>query len=220
MGGRLGPGPAQRRRLGAAAGLGDRLGVGREQDREPQPDRDLELEPAAGGPGDGLDAGDVGEPDQRHQRRRDLDHEHHRVADQQPRVELAERVREGRPEQLRIEDAARPGRLAADGFAPPRVTKRWKRRVPRPRSTDIRDRVRLMGSGHLSRVLDQLLDDRAQRERREERERADDDHDADQQHGPQRARSSGTSRARARPAAWRPSSPRGRGSGRSSRTAR
>ena len=25
-----------------------------------------------------------------------------------------------------------------DGFAPPRVTKRWKRRVPRPRSTDMR----------------------------------------------------------------------------------
>ena len=39
VGGRLGAGPAQRRRLGATAGLGDGLGVGREQDREPQPDR-------------------------------------------------------------------------------------------------------------------------------------------------------------------------------------
>ena len=53
MGGRLGPGPAQGRRLGAAASLGHRLGVGREQDGEPQPDGDLELEPAPDVPGTG-----------------------------------------------------------------------------------------------------------------------------------------------------------------------
>ena len=41
---------AQRGRLGPAARLGDGLGVRREQDREPQPDRDLDLEAEAGRP--------------------------------------------------------------------------------------------------------------------------------------------------------------------------
>ena len=36
--------PPQRGGLGATARLGDRLGIGREQDREPQPDRDLDRE--------------------------------------------------------------------------------------------------------------------------------------------------------------------------------
>ena len=48
MGRRLRARLAQRRRLGAATRLGDRLGVGGEQDGEPQPDRDLDLEAQAG----------------------------------------------------------------------------------------------------------------------------------------------------------------------------
>ena len=54
VGGRLGAGLAQRRGLGTTARLGDGLRVRREQDGEPQPDRDLDLEardraPAGGG---------------------------------------------------------------------------------------------------------------------------------------------------------------------------
>ncbi len=45
-----GAGLAQRGRLGPTARLGDRLGVRREQHREPQPDGDLELEAEAPGP--------------------------------------------------------------------------------------------------------------------------------------------------------------------------
>ena len=42
--------PAQRCGLGPAACLGDRLGISGEQDREPEPDADLELEPLPDGP--------------------------------------------------------------------------------------------------------------------------------------------------------------------------
>ncbi len=42
--GRLGAGLAQGGRLGATARFGDGLGVGGEEDGEPQPDRDLDLE--------------------------------------------------------------------------------------------------------------------------------------------------------------------------------
>ena len=52
MGDRLGAGPAQGGGLGPTARLGDGLGVGREQDREPQPDGDLDLE-ASRGPASG-----------------------------------------------------------------------------------------------------------------------------------------------------------------------
>src|SRR5262245_19350972 len=79
------------------------------------------------------------------------------------------------------------GGSAPAGFWPPSVTNRWKRRVPRPRSIDMRERVRLMESGHLSGVLEELLDDGAEGERGKEREGPDDDHDADQQDGPQDA---------------------------------
>ena len=64
----------------------------------------------------GWKPGHVGDRDERHEDGRDLDDEHDRVLDQQARVELAERLREGRPEQLRVEDAARPRRLAPDGL--------------------------------------------------------------------------------------------------------
>ncbi len=49
----------------------------------------------------------------RHEDGRDLHHEHDRVLDEQARVELAERVRQGRPEEVRVQHAPRPGRLAA-----------------------------------------------------------------------------------------------------------
>ncbi len=64
-------------------------------------------------PGAGrLGAGHVGDRDERHEDRGDLDDEHDRVLDQQARVELAERVRDGGPEEVRVEDAPRLGRLA------------------------------------------------------------------------------------------------------------
>ena len=137
VGGRLGAGPAQRRGLGPAASLGDGLGVRREQDGEPQPDRDLDLEPEAGRyRSTGWMPGHVGDGDERDERGRDLDDEHHRVLDQQARVELAERLREGRPQELGIEDAARVAAARRRASRRRSVTKRWKRRVPRPRSTD------------------------------------------------------------------------------------
>ena len=101
-------GPPEGRRLGPAAGLGDRLGVRREEDGEPQPDGDLDLEAEAGRAADRLEARDVADHDQGHEDRRDLDDEHDRVLGQPARVELADRLRERRPEQVRVEDAPRP----------------------------------------------------------------------------------------------------------------
>ena len=105
VGDRLRPGPAQRRCLGPAARLGDGLGVGREQDREPQPDGDLDLEAEAGRAARrGADAGDV--------ERRPASVTRTAVISttkitglrtSSARVELAERLRDRRPEQ-------RPGR--------------------------------------------------------------------------------------------------------------
>jgi hypothetical protein len=54
-------GPAEGGCLGPAACLGDGLGIRREEDREPQPDRDLDLEAQAGRAADGLEAGHVGD---------------------------------------------------------------------------------------------------------------------------------------------------------------
>ena len=78
----LGAHRAQRVGLGLAAALGDRLGEVAEQHGQPQPDRDREGEPAR------LVAAD--DPRDRDDHRADLDHEHDRVAQHQPRVELAE----------------------------------------------------------------------------------------------------------------------------------
>src|SRR5450759_4210925 len=75
----------------------------------------------------------------------------------------------------------------ADGLPPRRVTKRWNRRVPRPRSMDRRGVMTLM-SEELPCILEQLLHDRPQREGREERQGADDDDHADQEDAPQHAR--------------------------------
>ena len=85
LGLRLGAGPAQRVGLRLAAAFGDRLGEIGEQHREPQPQDDLELE------ADVLAAGDeVADQDDGGQRGDDLEHEHHRVLDQRPRIELDE----------------------------------------------------------------------------------------------------------------------------------
>ena len=62
-------GAPQRRRLGPAARLGDGLGVRGEEDGEPEPQGDLHLEAQAGGPADRHDTGDVGDGDERHERR-------------------------------------------------------------------------------------------------------------------------------------------------------
>ena len=99
----LGPRLAQRVGLGLAAALGHRLGEVGEEDGEPEP---------GGDPGD--------EPGRVVRRRRtrlpiritvvidraDLDDEHHRVAPQVPRVELAERVADRGPDDRRVEEAA------------------------------------------------------------------------------------------------------------------
>ena len=105
-------GPPERRRLGLAAGLGDRLRVRREEDREPEPDRDLDLEPEGGVV---LETGQPGSPADRehgHQQRGQLDHEHDGVAGEEARIELAERLRKGGSEERGIEDPARLRRLA------------------------------------------------------------------------------------------------------------
>ena len=94
-------------RLGLAAALRQRLGGVREHHREPEPERDAEREPgglvaaAERGAAEHLDqpghGGDHGA---------DLDHEHHRVADLHPRVELLQRLDQRRPHDLGIEERA------------------------------------------------------------------------------------------------------------------
>jgi hypothetical protein len=92
--------------LRAASGLGDGLGVGREQDGEPQPRGHLDLEAQARADVQADEASGAGDRDQGHQDRGDLNHEHDRVAGQQPGIELAERVGHGRAQEGRIEHAA------------------------------------------------------------------------------------------------------------------
>ena len=85
LGLRLGALAAQRIGLRLAAAFGDRLREVGEQDREPEPDDDLEREAEV------LAAGhEVAEEDDRRQRGDDLHHEHDRVLDQRPRIELDE----------------------------------------------------------------------------------------------------------------------------------
>ena len=81
----LGAGPAQILGLGLAPPLGHRLGEIGEDHGEPEPEDDLggEADPAMAGE-------DVPDQDDGGQRRDDLDHEHHGVAGECPRVELAQ----------------------------------------------------------------------------------------------------------------------------------
>ena len=101
---RVGLGPAQRVRLRLAAALGDRLGQVGEHHRQPQPDHDQPGEHAG-----------VGDREHRGEHGADLDDEHDRVAPQRARVELAQRVRQRRPQHLRVEQPALTRRVPADG---------------------------------------------------------------------------------------------------------
>ena len=83
--------------------------------------------------------------------------EHHRVADLVPGVELPERVDDGAPHD------GGSNRDRAFGCV------------------DMSGRLR-----YFAAVMQQVLDDRTQRERRDERQRADEEHHADQQHHEQR----------------------------------
>ena len=89
-------GLAQRRGLGLAAALGDRLGQVGEQHGQPEPDGDR--------PGE-----DRGVEDRRvgGQHRADLDDEHDGVLELDPRVKLEKCVGKGLPEHVRVEEAAR-----------------------------------------------------------------------------------------------------------------
>ncbi len=135
--GGLRAGLAQGGRLGATPRLGDGFGVGREQDGEPQPDRDLDREPEAA------------------RRRPAAAPVASAIAMRVTRTAVISTTNmtgfliRRRGSSLRkacgMADRSRSGSMiprglggSPDGFAPPRVTKRWKRRVPRPVSTDMR----------------------------------------------------------------------------------
>ena len=79
---------AQRARLRLAAALGDRLGEVREEHGQPEPDRDHADEPERAG----VAADEVEDEDPGRDHAAELDDEHHRVLELQPRVELRERV--------------------------------------------------------------------------------------------------------------------------------
>ena len=101
----LGPHRAQRVGLGLAAALGERLGEVAEDDREPEPERDDAREPGRlVAAAERLAAEDLDqEPDGR-EHGADLDHEHDRVADHPPRVELAHAGEDRRPQGRGVED--------------------------------------------------------------------------------------------------------------------
>ncbi len=82
-------GRAERVRLRLAAPLGDRLGEVREQNREPEPERDSAGEPERLGV---VGRDEVAEEDRRRDDAADLDDEDDGVAEERPRVELEERV--------------------------------------------------------------------------------------------------------------------------------
>ena len=105
----LGALTAQRVRLRLAASLGDGFGEVREQDGEPQPQDDLELEADVFAAGD-----EIADQDHRGQRSDDLEHEHHRVLHQRARIELDEGGADRRHDDLRIEQR-RNGHALAQG---------------------------------------------------------------------------------------------------------
>ena len=94
---------AQAGGLGLAAAFGERLGEVGEQHREPQPDRDGEDEASRrlALARQGLEAEDGG------QDAADIDDEHHRVAPLHARVELGERLADGRAHEHRVEERER-----------------------------------------------------------------------------------------------------------------
>jgi hypothetical protein len=84
---RFGAGLAQGRGLRLAPSLGDRLGQVGEQHRHPQPKDDLERKAEMFSMRD-----EIAHEDHRGEGRHNLDDEHHRTADHQPRIELSERL--------------------------------------------------------------------------------------------------------------------------------
>ncbi len=106
--------------LGAAATLGERLGEVREHDRQPQPDGDRDRVPGRLSAGQEMAAEHLDDPDRRADRGAELDHEHHRVAHLDARVELDEAVDQGMPgdlarEQRRFAVAGSAGRWTPAG---------------------------------------------------------------------------------------------------------
>jgi hypothetical protein len=85
-------------RLCLAAALGDGLGKVGKQHGEPQPQDDLEFEQDVSAAGK-----EIADEDHRRQRRDDFQHEHDRVLDQRPRIELDEGGTDRRHDDLRIE---------------------------------------------------------------------------------------------------------------------
>src|SRR5262249_23724985 len=96
-------------RLRLTTALGHRLGEIGEQQREPEPEVDLEGKADAGGAGDQV----AGEQDGG-QRRNHLDSEHHRVAPHDPGVEFSKRLADGRRNDRRVEQAGGGAATGAD----------------------------------------------------------------------------------------------------------
>ena len=104
---RLGAHRAQARGLGLSAALGQRLGQICEDDREPQPQRHGEREPGRlVAAAERRAAEHLDQPATRRDERADLDHEHHRVAELDAGVELAQRCDQRRPQDLAVEQGA------------------------------------------------------------------------------------------------------------------
>ena len=104
----LGAGAPQRGGLGAAAAFGHRLGEIGEQHGEPEPEIDLDGEADAGAAGD-----DVAQQQHRGEHGDDLDHEHHRVAPHDARVELLHGLPQRGQQDARVEQGG--GAAAAGG---------------------------------------------------------------------------------------------------------
>ena len=101
---RVGLGPPQRGRLRLPAAFGDGLGQVGGQNGQPQPHHDQPGEHAG-----------VRDREHRGEHGPDLHDEHHRVAPQRARVELAQRGGQRRPQHLRVEQPGADPPLPAEG---------------------------------------------------------------------------------------------------------
>ena len=109
LGHRVGLGLAQRGGLRLAAAFGHRFGEIGEQHREPEPEIDLEGKAQIAAAG-----GQIAQKQDGGEGRHNFDHEHHRIVDQDARIELAERPADRRDQNLGIGD--RGDRAAVAGF--------------------------------------------------------------------------------------------------------
>ena len=155
----------QRRGLCLAAPLGDGLGEVREQHRQPQPDRNREDE--AGRPVVRELSERRADADDRREDAADEDHEHHRIADLHPRIELAKRIGDRAAHDLPV---------TYDTGARARGRRRPASEVP---VTSVSLAWSCMNSSAFANHL-QVLDDRTERERGHERQRADHQDDTHQ----------------------------------------